>query len=30
LHALALVGLTALYITLAVYLYRRDEGRTYG
>ncbi len=30
LHALALVGLTALYTTLAVYLYRRDEGRTYG
>ena len=29
-HALALVGLTALYTTLAVYLYRRDEGRTYG
>lgn len=30
LHALALLGLTALYTTLAVYLYRRDEGRTYG
>jgi hypothetical protein len=30
LHALALLGLTALYATLAVYLYRRDEERTYG
>jgi ABC-2 type transport system permease protein len=30
LHALALVGLTALYTTLAVYLYHQDEGRTYG
>jgi ABC-2 type transport system permease protein len=30
LHALALVGLTALFTTLAIYLYRRDEGKTYG
>ncbi|MBS3966549.1 MAG: hypothetical protein KGZ60_04765 [Truepera sp.] len=30
LHALALVGLTALFTSLAIYLYRRDEGKTYG
>ncbi|MBS3934284.1 MAG: ABC transporter permease [Truepera sp.] len=30
LHALALVGLTVLFTVLAIYLYRRDEGRTYG
>jgi ABC-2 type transport system permease protein len=30
LHALALVGLTAVFTTLAIYLYHRDEGRTYG
>ena len=30
LHVLALLGFTALFLTVAVWAYRRDEGKTYG
>ena len=29
-HVLALLGFTALFLAVAVWAYRRDEGRTYG
>ena len=30
LHVLTLLGFTALFLTVAVWAYRRDEGKTYG